>query len=317
MKMITNYLNTLESYLPEESQEEIRQEFESSLAEQIEDKNEALGRQMNEQEQEALLLKIGHPMRVASRYLPHQELISRDYFPAYKQALGISISVCAVIILLSVLPFKLGSSGILASALSSFWIVVDVSLDVFLVVTGIFYLMQRYDFELDKLYAWSPKSLSSNGKKVSLSRFEVFFEMLFEALSLIIWNQLFFAEQIWIESELVQNFSMSSEWSIVFVPVNLAVGGSFVLNIFKLVNAHWNRWLLQANIAIDAVSLVLLAYILQFNQYLTLDSTTLAGYDWPSLKDAAELNIRIVIGFIMAVTVWDGYSHIKKMRVST
>lgn len=317
MKMITNYLNTLESYLPEESREEIRQEFESSLAEQIDDKNNALGREMNEQEQESLLLEIGHPMRVAAGYLPHQELIGSGYFPAYKQALQIALSVFAVITLLSTIPFKLNNGGIFTAAFSVFWNVAEVSLDVFLVVTGVFFLMQRYEFDLNELYSWSPKKLSARGKKISLSRFGVFFEMLFEALFLVVWNQLFFAKQVWIEHELIQNFSMSSEWSAVFIAVNFAVGGSFILNIFKLVNAHWDRWLLQTNIGIDAVSLALLAYILQFDQYLILDSTELGGYDWPNLKDVAELNIRIVIGFIMAVTLWDGYSHYKNLHTSS
>jgi uncharacterized membrane protein len=316
MKMINNYLNSFETYLPEESSKEIREEFESSLLEQIEDKEQHLGRALNEQEQEELLLKIGHPVRVASAYLPNQELISRDYFPAYKRALEISLSVFAVLTLLSVLPFKLGTAGILTLMISLFASVISVSMNVFLVVTGIFYLMQRYDFDLNTLYAWSPKKLSSNVSKISLSRFEVFFEMAFEGLFLVIWNRLFLSESIWINNGFIENFSMSENWSIVYLPVNIVVGASFLLNIFKLTNAHWNRWMLNCNLVINAASLILLTYIAQFDQYFIASTNQLDGFDWARFNYYAELNVRIVIGIIMAIIIWDSYSHIKKMRAS-
>ena len=314
MKMINNYLDTLEGYLPEESQQEIRQEFESSLMEQIEDKQQQLGRELNLDEQEAILLKIGHPLRVASAYLPNQELINKDYFPAYKRALEISLSIFAVITLLAVLPFNLSTMGFVEIILSIFSSVIEVGLKVFLYVTGVFYLMQRYHFSLDSLYAWSPKKLSSSGKKVSLSRFEVFFEMAFEALFLVIWNRMFISEYVSFENNFIENFSMSPDWSLVYLPVNIVVVASFILNIFKLTSAHWNRWLLTSNLVINGISIVLLAYILQFDHFFDLSSIQLGEHDWGKISYYAELNVRIVIGFVIAVTLWDSYSHFKKLR---
>ncbi len=317
MKMINNYLDTLEGYLPEESQEEIRQEFESSLMEQIEDKQQQLGRELNPDEQEKLLLKIGHPLRVASAYLPNQELINKDYFPAYKHALEISLSIFAILTLLWVLPYRLGSMGVMEFLFATFVSVIDVSLTVFLYVTGIFYLFQRYNLPLEILYHWSPKKLSSSGKKVSLSRFEVFFEMAFEALFLVLWNQIFLSEYVSIENNFIENFSMSSDWSIVFLPVNIVVVASFILNAIKLTSAHWNRWLLTSNLALNLISVVLLAYIMQFDNFFTLSSEQLGGHDWGKISYYAALNVRIVIGFIIAVILWDSYSHLKKLRMPT
>ena len=81
MQMITNYLDSFENYLPDESKDDVRAELESSILAQIEDKQLEIGRELNLQEQEQLLLKIGHPMRVAAAYLPDQQLINKDYFP--------------------------------------------------------------------------------------------------------------------------------------------------------------------------------------------------------------------------------------------
>ncbi len=47
MKMINNYLNSFENYLPEDSKEEIRAELESSIYAEVDDMKEALGRDLS------------------------------------------------------------------------------------------------------------------------------------------------------------------------------------------------------------------------------------------------------------------------------
>ena len=75
MQMINNYLNSLESYLPDQLKKDVREEFEASIYDQFEERQEELNRDLTEIEQEELLVKIGHPMQVAARYLPNQKLI--------------------------------------------------------------------------------------------------------------------------------------------------------------------------------------------------------------------------------------------------
>ena len=84
--MIDNYLDSLESYLPDSLKKDVREEFEASIYDQFEEQQEALSRDLTLEEQEQLLLKIGHPMQVAARYLPNQKLIGESFFPAYKKS---------------------------------------------------------------------------------------------------------------------------------------------------------------------------------------------------------------------------------------
>ena len=100
--MINNYLDSFENYLTVENHKEIREELEASLLDQIEEKEEQLSRPLNKQEQEELLLKLGHPMKVAAGFLPNQQLVSAEYFPAYKKVLIIALWIYGIITVLRI-----------------------------------------------------------------------------------------------------------------------------------------------------------------------------------------------------------------------
>ena len=51
MQMIDNYLNSLESYLPDELKKDIRDEFEASIYDQFEERQEELNRDLTQKEQ--------------------------------------------------------------------------------------------------------------------------------------------------------------------------------------------------------------------------------------------------------------------------
>ena len=57
MKMITNYLSNLESYLPDDMQQDVREELEASIYGQIEDLKEQQVRQPDEDEVANILQK--------------------------------------------------------------------------------------------------------------------------------------------------------------------------------------------------------------------------------------------------------------------
>ena len=55
MKMIENYISNVKHYLPDDMKEDITEELANSLYEQIEDKQQALGRKLDQQEQVSCL----------------------------------------------------------------------------------------------------------------------------------------------------------------------------------------------------------------------------------------------------------------------
>jgi len=319
MKMINNYLNSFENYLPEDSKDEVRAELESSIYEELDDMQESLGRDLSQQEQESYLLKLGHPMRVASGYLPNQELISKDYFPAYKKALEISLTVVAIIILLTSIRLNFEDLSIMGFLFDVFWRVLDMSIDVLVIVTFVFYALQKSNYDLNKLYSWSPKDLSSSGKKVPLSRFDPFFEMMFEGLFLVFWNHLFYSEEIlinvpFIGSEIIQNISISTEWQSVHWIINGLVGASLLMNAFYFLVGHKNRLSIFINILNNFISIAVLVFIASFDQFILIESFNLSDFNWQEIVERININILIVLGFIGVVALWDIYADVKRLK---
>ena len=67
----------------------------------MEDREEELGRPLDEAEQAAILREHGHPMLVAGRYRTRQHLIGPTFFPLYvfalKMGLGVALLVTTVL----------------------------------------------------------------------------------------------------------------------------------------------------------------------------------------------------------------------------
>ena len=84
MELLDRYLQAVRFWLPKAQQNDIIAELGDDIRSQIEDKESALGRPVNEDELVAILQQTGHPMRVAGRYLPQQSLIGPVLFPLYK-----------------------------------------------------------------------------------------------------------------------------------------------------------------------------------------------------------------------------------------
>src|SRR5687768_18157345 len=87
MDLIDRYLVAVRRYLPRPQQDDIVSELSDSLRSELEEREQALSRPLNEAEQSELLKQRGHPWLMASRYLPQQYLIGPALFPYYRQAL--------------------------------------------------------------------------------------------------------------------------------------------------------------------------------------------------------------------------------------
>lgn len=317
MKMINNYLDSFESYLTIENHKEIREEFEASLLDQIEEQEEQLSRSLNEQEQEALLLKIGHPMKVAAGFLPNQQLVSAEYFPAYKKVLIIALWIYGIIAVLKMLPYSLNflDGSFISTPIVIFWSLVETGIWVFTCVTLIFYLFQKYAVNIDFLYAWSPKQLSSTGGKLPLSRVETAFEILFTVLFLSWWNSLYGAEGFFVQTEIVKAITMSESMHALLWPVNILCVLSIALSLYTFIKAGWNRSSLILNIILGLAAIVVIIIMLQFEDYATLASVEEYGAAVKNVVEHIHLNARIVLGVIAGFVIWDIVASVRKLKL--
>jgi hypothetical protein len=82
--LLERYLEAVRRCLPSAQADDIVAELGGDLRQQIEDREGALGRALSEDELSAMLKDRGHPMKVASAYLPKQYLIGPELYPTWR-----------------------------------------------------------------------------------------------------------------------------------------------------------------------------------------------------------------------------------------
>lgn len=313
MQLVENYLNSLESCLDEEMREEVRQELEASIMDQIEDKQESLGRDLNSDDIEAILIGFGHPMKVAAAYSPNQELVSQEYFPVYKKSLELALAIVMIATLLTNVPFIFSDANFIKISISMFADFIHSGVWTFAWVTLLFWVLQTNNVNIQGIYKWSPKQLSAASPKLKISRLETLFEITVYLIFLGWWNDAFGWTMPHVFENLDKVVRLSDEWQLVFWSVNIIVGLGIVVDSIKYVAAGWSKMTLSANIALNIATLAVIAQVFGFENYVTLVDNP--GGSIPlevSLQHARTL-VNGVLGVIAALTIWDTYSNYRKI----
>ena len=81
MTLVERYLRAVRFFLPRRQQDDIVRELSENLASEIEERSEMLGRELSENELADILRRHGHPIVVAARYAPRQQLIGPVLLP--------------------------------------------------------------------------------------------------------------------------------------------------------------------------------------------------------------------------------------------
>jgi len=105
MDLVERYLKAVAAQLPKETRDDIVAELRDDIMGRIEDLEARLGRAPSDDEVEALLREVGHPLTVAARYRPGpQALIGPELYPwwMFGVKVGLAVMVCVTLIGLAV-----------------------------------------------------------------------------------------------------------------------------------------------------------------------------------------------------------------------
>jgi len=313
MVMVERYLDNLAAHLPDEMRQDVRDELDASIREQINDRESQLGRGLTDNEVEEILRGLGHPMRVASAYLPEQHLVGADAFPAYKRALKVALAwVLGIRVLISLPFFITGITGgsFLPGLFSITGSLIESAVWVFAVVTAVFYLLERNPGSLNGLYKWSPQRMKDAKPGLKISRLETGFELMIEVAFLAWWNGLWhfpatLGDQV--------DIAMSPHWSAVFWAVNGLAVLSLLIGLYKYVSGGWNRTTLIAGILIGLAELGVVARILNFDSLTVLSGATPDAAELETLARVAEMFAKSVVWVIAVIVVLEMLASIRKL----
>jgi hypothetical protein len=200
MELLERYLQAVRTYLPMSQQDDILKELRENLRGQIEDRESALGRALNEDELVASLKKHGHPLLVATRYRQMRHLIGSTLFPFYwlvmriiMAIVGFGYAVSVLVLIAQGKPFfeVLGALLSYARAVLPTFAIVTIIFAVLDIGNAKFRLLERATEETNKKF--DPRTLpglrlprdSPDAKPVS--RFKTAFELFFSAAFLLWW----------------------------------------------------------------------------------------------------------------------------------
>ncbi len=226
MELIERYLQAVGFWLPRRQKNDIINELSEDIRSQVEEREAAAGRNLNQFEVAGLLKERGRPVVVAGRYLPQQTLIGPVLFPIYSLVLKIVLWCYLTPWLLArigLFAFEAHyraerlSGGILRDW-STFW---GMLIFVFGMITAVFAVLERVQLRSDFLNDWNPLKLPAVVKlkhKRTSPRVQAFWELVMNSTAIAIWLSLPHYSRT-ILGDFTQVFRLSPEWQRFYWPI--------------------------------------------------------------------------------------------------
>lgn len=165
MDVIERYLEAVAAQLPVEDREDIVAELRDLILSRVEAREEELGRALTDEEKEAILHEIGHPLVVAARYRKGPDsLIGPELFPYWLFGAKAGLIVIAAVQVLGLLVHVLGAPADFGRAISqAFHGFFSGGLTLLGALTLAGAIMEHYDIKPTWLTQWRVRDLSAFG----------------------------------------------------------------------------------------------------------------------------------------------------------
>jgi hypothetical protein len=202
--LVDHYLLQLRTFLPAKQRDDIAAELRESITSAVEERERELGRTLTDDELNEVLRGFGHPMVVAGRYLPMQQLIGPDVFPLYwyvMQAMLIVLAIVAGLMVgIALLTAPRAMQAAMQVAVSFWWFALQAAACVTLSFAVIDYCKGRFSF-LDEFDARKVGAgiLGVRGAPLSaIPRADTVFEIAWTVLLLLWWIEWFVFPSEWL-----------------------------------------------------------------------------------------------------------------------
>lgn len=308
MNWVKRYVAAVKSYLPANLKEDVSDELYADLEDQCEDKAEHLGRELNEEEVQSVLLERGHPMTVAAAFQPHKTLVSEELFPIYRQVLKWVIFIIFIVHSVSALAQVMNSVN--PNYIRAAWRIIggtfNAGLMSFAWVTLVFYLLGETISRNMILKGWHPRSLprvTESGDHISL--FESGLELVFQLLFLGWINQFFSINNTQTSTIAV---TISDQLQSMAPWINIALVLSIGYSVIKLLFPYWTKRKIVTEWALYAIFYAVLATLYQIDAGMSVifydDVGTASSFEilplwWRNSMVVAAVIFAVDIGFLI------------------
>ena len=316
MDMLDRYLQAVKFFLPRKQQDDIVRELSENLIARMEDREEELGRPLDEAELAAILREHGHPMLVAGRYRTRQHLIGPTFFPLYvfvlKMGLGVALLVTMVLAVVTAAlhgdPFRRFLEAMLAypgRGLMVFaWTTVGFAVLDFATTQGRFV----GDWDPRKL----PKVISEDQQ---IPRLKTLCDLAFVLLG-IGWLLLLPRSPFLILGPAAALVEYAAVWRFVYVPMVLLAVATAILHVFDFVRPYRARSRELTRVAINVAWMFLMLFLSQAGDLFSpkVGSVLPETVNVPRVVDIINAGFRIGMAVAAVITLIEIVRGLRRAR---
>lgn len=239
MEYIDRYLQSVKSALPKRQQDDVVRELTDEVLSRVEEKEEALGRPLTEDEQVALLKQLGHPWLLASRYRKHRYLIDPSLFAIYWIVLRLLLVFTFVGMSVGAIAAAATGQG-LGQALRILIRYPWTALWIFGWVTLVFVVLDVVQAKVDFFGKWDPRTLPKVSKSKRPRMSETIACMFFGAI-FGVWWLVGLKNQFWIFGPAAAYLRFGPVFQTVFPLYALMVFADVTRHAMTLMRPAWER----------------------------------------------------------------------------
>jgi hypothetical protein len=338
MDLLERYLQAVRTYLPKRQQEDILKELRENLLAQIEDRESALGRPLNEDQLLEILKKHGHPLFVATRYRQTRHLIGYTLFPVYWVVMKIMLGIMGFSYAVSVLV-QIAQGKPMFEALGALFSYVGAVLPTFAIVTIIFAvldigndkfrLLERVTKESNEKF--DPRTLprlrppSDTSEDKPIPRYKTAIELFFSAAFLLWWIRVSPIRRLALLVVLGPvgladkiPFQLGPVWQTVYWPVIFLSLVSIGQQIVTLIHPDRIKFFAVMRLIANGGSVVILYLLTRANEMLVLVPGVANAAPFAETLRIINMTLHYTMFFTAGITVVECYKQIRRViRVSS
>lgn len=240
MELIDRYLQSVKWMLPRKNREDVLRELSDEILSRLEEREDALGRPLTEDEQAALLKQMGHPMLIASRYRSQRYLINPSIFAIYWMVLRLLLVVVFVAMAVGAVATAASGQG-LGKALTIIVQYPFAALQVFAWVTTVFVVLEIIQVKCDFFGKWDPRTLPKLSKtKPRHSMIESMVGLILGAI-LGVWWLVGLKHQFWIFGPGVAVMRFGPVWQTIYPIFVVLVVFNLIRGAVDVARPGWDR----------------------------------------------------------------------------
>lgn len=318
MALLDRYLTAVAFWLPAKEGGDVTAELRDDIRSEIEAREASLGRPLTEPEIEAILTRLGHPMRVAERYLPQRSLIGPALLPVYLTGLKVLGAVAAVWLLVIATVGAFEPSWVdgdqVAGALDQ---LVTLALAAFAILTLVFAAAERWTARATAFEAWTARALSDRPDPRRISRAGAAIELAFGVAVLAWWSDMGAMPFSWTIGDHAV-VTWTPVLRVLYWAVLAVTAASVAMSAANLARPRWTIQRLGLQMAIDSISLVVVLLLIPQPVLsvtpLSGDPDTIARIT-TSVNATWTITLAVVAG-ILVLALFESYRRLAPPRTS-